>query len=916
MGRFRGCGAPSVLSGVYMMPPWKINIIDTGICILSNRIRWDVRAPALPVASPCHLILFLMKYLLPLALISVSGFPLAHAQGAPSTPPDIVSGWKLDGGDTVITFLLDGTYYFVDGSGARPGMERGTFEWDKGSGGFTSEALLDTNGDAGLSHPIGATTISISGNTLTYTVAGEGSFTLSRITSGTQPMVGSWFIPEEKCMVTFLADGSYYLCQEKNDAPYGYDGIERGTYAWNSTTKAFHASAIVDTSGDTGLSHQLPGITVNLAGNQLTLTEGGDQFVLQRVNANPNLRIDNEFEVNKFAGYEQTSGAAPVIEGYAGAAYMDGITGSGGTLTIGSQSARTFTGDDLEVDYATLAALEASTAFPNGLNYLFQRPGGSATLTYPVGGSFFPAPQIASGGGVWSGGGYSLDSKNLLSWTPIAGYDPSSHVTVITVIEEGGEEYLFEHVMPGDVNSFDFTNRLTPGATYDVTVEHVKMVNSTMAGTGPFAGKLGYSLYNTHTSFRMRAFQDGASSAPQITEPVTVKTVNASSVILTVGTNSTAATYQWLKDEEEIEGQTGNSLAVYAMTPDDFGAYRVRVTNAAGSTLSDPLSISSAPAAPEITVSQPAGTVLSYGWIRNFGSIPLGGTSDLVFTLGNVGTLNLNGIAVNVTGSDAGDFSVVSAPTGTLAPGGSVTLTVRYAPVSAGSKEAVLRIVSNDGDESPFTVSLTGTATDPISQPSAPAAPVVNPGTGRPEQTVTINNAGTAGMSGLQLRIDGLPDGVTVVGGTYHDGSSSLMAKAFPKAPGGYWLLDYAPVIKSGSNANVVIQYQFTGAPVSFTPVVGVAPVAAAGAADPDFSRAVQRLTANPLTGSSSLDVRTVPGRRYEVWHSANLVNWQRAGAGIFSRGGSLTWTDNGSETGQAPSSQAPRFYRVQDVTE
>ncbi len=270
-----------------------------------------------------------MKPLLPLAVLSVSCLFTAQAQDAPATPPKIVSGWKLNGGDTVITFLFDGTYYFVDGYGARPGMERGIFEWDDGSGAFTSEALVDTNGDAGLSHPIGATSIAINGNTLTYTVAGEGSFTFSRITDGAQPAVGSWFLPEEKCMLTLLADGSYYFCQEKNDAPDGHDGIERGTYLWNPVTKAFTGTPSVDTSGDTGLSHQLPGVTMDLAGNRMTITEGTEQFLLRRVNANAAVRIDNDFEVNKFASYEQTSGAAPVIMDYGGAGYMHGITGSG-----------------------------------------------------------------------------------------------------------------------------------------------------------------------------------------------------------------------------------------------------------------------------------------------------------------------------------------------------------------------------------------------------------------------------------------------------------------------------------------------------------------------------------------------------------------------------------------------------------
>jgi hypothetical protein len=43
-----------------------------------------------------------------------------------------------------------------------------------------------------------------------------------------------------------------------------------------------------------------------------------------------------------------------------------------------------------------------------------------------------------------------------------------------------------------------------------------------------------------------------------------------------------------------------------------------------------------------------------------------------------------------------------------VAPGGSTTFTVRFGPSAAGSRNAALHIASNDADEHPFDISLTG----------------------------------------------------------------------------------------------------------------------------------------------------------------------------------------------------------------
>jgi hypothetical protein len=61
-------------------------------------------------------------------------------------------------------------------------MERGTYTWDAGTGAFTATTLVDTNGTAGLSNPTGSVTITVSGDTLTYTnLTGPAPGTAQRV---------------------------------------------------------------------------------------------------------------------------------------------------------------------------------------------------------------------------------------------------------------------------------------------------------------------------------------------------------------------------------------------------------------------------------------------------------------------------------------------------------------------------------------------------------------------------------------------------------------------------------------------------------------------------------------------------------------------------------------------------------------
>ncbi len=98
----------------------------------------------------------------------------------------------------------------------------------------------------------------------------------------------------------------------------------------------------------------------------------------------------------------------------------------------------------------------------------------------------------------------------------------------------------------------------------------------------------------------------------------------------------------------------------------------------------------------------------------NFGAIALGKTSaNQTMTVKNDGTVTLSLGAVGVGGTNADQFSKASdnCSKKNLAPNASCTLAARFKPTSNGAKTATLTIPSNDPDENPVNVSLSGTGT-------------------------------------------------------------------------------------------------------------------------------------------------------------------------------------------------------------
>lgn len=112
---------------------------------------------------------------------------------------------------------------------------------------------------------------------------------------------------------------------------------------------------------------------------------------------------------------------------------------------------------------------------------------------------------------------------------------------------------------------------------------------------------------------------------------------------------------------------------------------------------------------PEIVVEYPAGTELVRGGTVDWGKETQGMSRSLPIKIRNIGDSPLTDVRI----TSAGDFTQSSLISFTIAPGGELTLDVKFSPSALGLHTATLNIISNDADENPFDFQATGTGVVP-----------------------------------------------------------------------------------------------------------------------------------------------------------------------------------------------------------
>lgn len=209
----------------------------------------------------------------------------------------IIGAWQFgnsnEEGSGVVVFMKDGTFYLIEdgdsGEGYVDGFERGTYTWNEQSGAFVVSIEQDANGEAGLSHPDGSTTVTVSSNQLTYSDSG-GSTVLTRVIDEQQyPIVGGWQFGEGNAFgsraLVFLPNGVYYEAQVTG--PQGEpDGIEKGTYTWNQQTGDFTATVGINTNGTVGFSDPLDSFNIRIVGDEMLIHDNHQEWRLYLVDPN------------------------------------------------------------------------------------------------------------------------------------------------------------------------------------------------------------------------------------------------------------------------------------------------------------------------------------------------------------------------------------------------------------------------------------------------------------------------------------------------------------------------------------------------------------------------------------------------------------------------------------------------------
>ena len=243
------------------------------------------------------------------------------------------------------------------------------------------------------------------------------------------------------------------------------------------------------------------------------------------------------------------------------------------------------------------------------------------------------------------------------------------------------------------------------------------------------------------------------------------------------------------------------------------------------------------PAGPEIAVEQPANNNLSDGGTLSFGRVGVGANTSHTFIIRNTGNSNLTGLGITVDGPDAAMFTVTASPSAPVSAGGSTTFTVRFTHSSAGDRTAALHIASNDADENPFDLTLTGSdlSNDAnlsnLTLSAGPLSPVFGAATTSytasvPYATASTTVTPTTAFASATVKVNG----VTVTSGT----ASSAIA------------------LSAGSNIiTVVVTAEDGAATKTYTATVTRAALPP-GTVDPDFNPNVPP----PGAGSDPYTVR------------------------------------------------------------
>jgi len=293
---------------------------------------------------------------------------------------------------------------------------------------------------------------------------------------------------------------------------------------------------------------------------------------------------------------------------------------------------------------------------------------------------------------------FSADETLFAQWIPI----PSCSELMISEYHEaasGNEKYI--EIYNPTVGAIDLSNyRLVQYNNADVTPTYTLNLSGILASYDTFIiANSGGSLCplgngaDLCTNQNIMNFNGNDAMALQTSTGTTIDIVG------TVGTDENFAVNVVLRRNSTIQSPntTYNPLEWTESPANDLSDLGSHVSDCQGTT-------------PEIQLVDSSSTNQNCGFTIDFGTQALSSNTDLTFDIENVGSADLDITSFGITG----DYTIISPATPlTITSGNSQTVTVRFTPTANGTRNVVLTINNNDGNEGSCTVNLTGVGFTP-----------------------------------------------------------------------------------------------------------------------------------------------------------------------------------------------------------
>ncbi|WP_340161687.1 choice-of-anchor D domain-containing protein [uncultured Hoeflea sp.] len=405
------------------------------------------------------------------------------------------------------------------------------------------------------------------------------------------------------------------------------------------------------------------------------------------------------------------------------------ITGGGGTTTFQVQYTPTLAG-----------------AFSFGLSFV-NDDGDENPFNYTVSGTAGGAPEISVSADI---GGAVADGGTNAQGAQVAG----SAVTVTyTVTNSGTDDLTIATATPSSPSNVTVNSVGAPGSTTiasgGATTTFQVQYTPTLAGAFSF----GLSFVNDDGDENPFNFtvSGSATGAPEIAvssseggavadggtdtfasskavggaTTVTYTITNSGTDILTlttptVGGNISGASNVTVNSltlgSTSVAAGGGTTTLVVNYTPSAVGAFGFALSLANTDADENPYTITAsgtASGAPEISVSSSASGAVSDGGTDAQGAIATGVQTTVTYTVTNSGSasLSLSGTATASAASNVTIDSISAYGTASVPASGSTSFTVVFTPAAAAAFSFDLDIVSDDADEAPYDIEVSGTIT-------------------------------------------------------------------------------------------------------------------------------------------------------------------------------------------------------------